>query len=60
MATVYGGEEVEILKHFRTFSGSYTAHCSSVDYDYRRGMHNYEPKPVKTGYGYGAGSGYGD
>ena len=60
VATVYGGEEVEILKHFRTFSGSYTAHCSSVDYDHRRGMHNYEPKPVKTGYGYGAGSGYGD
>jgi FtsP/CotA-like multicopper oxidase with cupredoxin domain len=47
--TVYGGEEVEILKHFNTFAGTYTAHCSSVEYDYRRGMLNYRtlPKPGK-------------
>jgi len=59
VATVYGGEELEILKHFRTFAGSWTAHCSSVDYDYRRGMHNYEPKTGGSGYGYGNSSGYG-
>lgn len=58
VATVYGGEELEILKHFRTFAGSWTAHCSSVDYDYRRGMHNYEPKTGGSGYGYGNGYGY--
>ncbi|MFN7679495.1 MAG: multicopper oxidase family protein [Planctomyces sp.] len=57
VTTVYGGEEVEILKHFRTFAGPYTAHCSSVDYDHRRGMHNYEPK--SGGSGYGSGAGYG-
>ena len=63
VATVYGGEELEILKHFRTFAGSWTAHCSSVDYDYRRGMHNYEPQVGGGGYGSGysggTGSGYG-
>ena len=59
VATVYGGEVLEILKHFRTFAGSWTAHCSSVDYDYRRGMHNYEPKTGGSGYGYGNSSGYG-
>ena len=42
--TVYGGEEVEILKHFRTFKGQYTVHCATVDYDQRRGMHTYESK----------------
>lgn len=44
VATVYGGEELKILGHFRTFAGSWTAHCSSVDYDYLRGMHNDEPR----------------
>jgi FtsP/CotA-like multicopper oxidase with cupredoxin domain len=42
--TVYGGEEVEVIKHFRTFKGLYTVHCSSVEYDHRRGMHTYESK----------------
>lgn len=51
VATVYGGEEMEILKHFRTFTGPYTAHCSSVDYDHRGGMHNYEPQSGNGGYG---------